>query len=91
MPGHETANGTGDIFRKVRGWVESTLYPGAFMLDPMFFFPSRPAIALHGSASNSLVLPYPASHGCVRIWRPQIVKIFNESPIGTKVKVNGHY
>jgi L,D-transpeptidase catalytic domain len=91
MPGHETPNGTGAIFRKVKGWVESTLYPGAFMLDPMFFFPNRPGIALHGSVSNSLVLPHPASHGCVRTWRPQIRKIFNESPLGTKVRVYGRY
>lgn len=91
MPGHETPNGTGAIFRKIHGWVESTLYPGAFMRNPMFFFPSRPAIALHGSASNSLVLPYPASHGCVRVHRPEIDRIFAESPIGTKVQVYGHY
>lgn len=91
MAGHETPNGTGAIYRKIEGWVESTLYPGAFMLDPMFFFPGRPAIAIHGSVSNSLVHPYPASHGCVRTWRPQIQQIFGESPIGTKVKVYGSY
>jgi lipoprotein-anchoring transpeptidase ErfK/SrfK len=91
MSGYETPNGTGAIFRKVKGWVESSLYPGAYMLDPMFFFPDRPGIAIHGSVSNSLVLPYPASHGCVRTWRPQIRRIFHDSPIGTKVKVYGHY
>jgi lipoprotein-anchoring transpeptidase ErfK/SrfK len=91
MAGHRTPNGTGHIFRKVRGWVESTLYPGAFMLDPMFFFPDRPGIALHGSVSNDLVEPYPASHACVRVWRPDVRKIFNESPLGTKVKVYGRY
>jgi hypothetical protein len=91
MPGHQTPNGTGAIFRKVTGWVESTLYPGAFMFNPMFFFPDRPAIAIHGSVSNSLVLPHPASHGCVRTWRPQVAMIFDDSPIGTKVKVYGRY
>lgn len=59
MAGHETPNGTGHIFRKVKGWVESTLYPGAYMLDPMFFFPDRPGIALHGSVSNDLVQALP--------------------------------
>jgi hypothetical protein len=88
---HETPNGTGHIFRKVKGWVESSLYPGAYMLDPMYFFPDRPGIALHGSASNDLVEPYPASHGCVRVWRPQIRMIFQHSPLGTKVKVYGSY
>jgi len=91
QPGFETPNGTGAIFRKLQGPVESTLYPGAFMYHPMFFFPSRPAIALHGSATNDLVLPYPASHGCVRVWRPTIFEIFKESPLGTKVKVYGKY
>jgi lipoprotein-anchoring transpeptidase ErfK/SrfK len=61
------------------------------MYHPMFFFPSRPGIALHGSVTNSLVEPYPASHGCVRVWRPQIHQIFNESPLGTRVKVYGSY
>ncbi len=91
QPGYETPNGTGAIFRKLKGPVESTLYPGAFMYHPMFFFPSRPAIALHGSASNDLVLPYPASHGCVRVWRPDIFRIWKESPLGTKVQVYGKY
>ena len=90
-PGYDTPNGTGAIFRKLRGPVESTLYPGAFMYNPMFFFPDRPAIALHGSVSNDLVEPYPASHGCVRVWRPQIWKMWKESPLGTLVKVYGRY
>jgi hypothetical protein len=91
MPGLDTPNVTGAIFRKVDGIVESTLYPGAFMWWPMFFNPARPAIALHGSATNDLVLPYPASHGCIRVWRPQIIDIFNESPLGTRVVVYGEY
>lgn len=91
MPGYETPNGTGAVFRKIEGPVESTLYPGAFMYHPMFFFTSRPAIALHGSATNDLVLPYPASHGCVRVWRPDIFRIFKETPLGTKVQVYGKY
>ena len=90
-PGYDTPSETGAIFRKIPGWVESTLYPGAFMYDPMFFLRDRPAIALHGSVSNDLVAPYPASHGCVRVWRPQIAKIFHDSPIGTLVKVYGNY
>jgi hypothetical protein len=90
-PGYETPSATGHIFRKIDGWVESTLYPDAYMLNPMFFLPGRPAIALHGSASNDLVHPYPASHGCVRTWRPEILHIFDESPIGTRVKVYGSY
>lgn len=90
-PGYETPSATGHIFRKVDGWVESSLYPGAFMLNPMFFLPERPGIALHGSATNDLVHPYPASHGCVRTWRPEILRIYDESPIGTRVKVYGDY
>lgn len=91
MPGYDTPNGTGAIYRKRPGFVESTLYPGAFMFYPMNFFTDRPAIALHGSVSNSYVAPYPASHGCIRVWRPQIRKIYAESPLGTKVQVYGSY
>ncbi len=91
MPGLDTPNVNGAIFRKIDGVVESTLYPGAFMYWPMFFNPARPAIALHGSVSNDLVLPYPASHGCIRVWRPEIKRIFDDSPIGTKVVVYGKY
>jgi hypothetical protein len=91
MPGLDTPNVTGAIFRKLTGAVESTLYPGAYMFWPMFFNPAHPAIALHGSISNDYVLPYPASHGCIRVWRPAIKHIYDESPIGTKVVVYGKY
>jgi lipoprotein-anchoring transpeptidase ErfK/SrfK len=90
-PKFDTPVGTGAVFRKLKGPIESTLYPEAYMYDPMFFLTSRPGIALHGSASNSLVLPYPASHGCIRVWRPAIHRIFDETPLGTKVQVYGTY
>jgi hypothetical protein len=90
-PKFDTPVGTGAVFRKLKGPIESTLYPEAYMYDPMFFLTARPGIALHGSVSNSLVLPYPASHGCIRVWRPAMHRIFNETALGTKVKVYGTY
>lgn len=90
-PGYDTPNGTGYVFRKAAGWHESNLYRGAWMYDSIYFRRDRPGIALHGSASNALVYPYPASHGCVRVWRPQIHSIFLETPIGRKVVVYGRY
>jgi lipoprotein-anchoring transpeptidase ErfK/SrfK len=90
-PGYNTPNGTGYVWRKIAGWHESSLYPGAYMYDALYFRTDRPAIALHGSVSNSLVHTYPASHGCVRVWRPTIAKIFAETPIGTPVHVFGTY
>jgi len=33
----------------------------------------------------------PARHGCVRVWRPTIVKIFAETPTGARVRVYGAY
>jgi len=90
-PGYNTPNGTGHVWRKIKGWHESSLYKDAFMYDAMYFRTDRPAIALHGSATNSLVHTYPASHGCVRVWRPDIAKIFAETPYGTLVKVYGKY
>ena len=41
-PGYDTPVGTGAVFRKLEGPVESTLYPEAYMYDPMFFLTSRP-------------------------------------------------
>ena len=61
------------------------------MYDAIYFRRDHPGIALHGSVSNSLVHSYPASHGCVRVWRPDIHQIFLETPIGTRVVVYGAY
>lgn len=90
-PGYNTPSGTGHVWRKVAGWHESSLYKDAFMYDAIYFRSDRPAIALHGSATNNLVHTYPASHGCVRVWRPDVAKIFAETRIGTLVKVYGKY
>src|SRR5262245_13106695 len=86
-PGYETPSGTGYVYRKWAGWHASSIYPEARMYDSMYFRRDRPGIALHGSVSNSLVKPYRASHGCIRVWRPQIHYIFQETPIGRKVVV----
>lgn len=90
-PGYETPNRTGKVWRKWAGAHESSLYPEAYMYDSIYFLRDRPGIALHGSRVNSLVKPYPASHSCVRVTRPEITRIFKETPIGTKVQVYGKY
>lgn len=46
------------------GWWQSTIYPDGHMYRPIFFNRGQ---ALHGSATDSLVMWYPASHGCVRM------------------------
>jgi lipoprotein-anchoring transpeptidase ErfK/SrfK len=89
--GYDTPNGTGKVWRKISGWHESSLYADAYMYDSIYFRTDRPGIALHGSATNDLVHTYPDSHGCVRVWRPDIAKVFAETPIGTRVKVYGKY
>jgi lipoprotein-anchoring transpeptidase ErfK/SrfK len=89
--GYETPNRTGKVWRKWAGAHESSLYPEAYMYDSLYFLRDRPGIALHGSRVNSLVRPYPASHRCVRVTRPEITQIFKETPIGTKVQVYGEY
>jgi lipoprotein-anchoring transpeptidase ErfK/SrfK len=90
-PGYDTPNRTGKVWRKVAGAHESSLYEDAFMYDSIYFLKDRPGIALHGSRVNSLVKTYPASHGCVRVMRPQIHEIFDETPVGTTVSVYGKY
>jgi lipoprotein-anchoring transpeptidase ErfK/SrfK len=90
-PGYDTPNQTGKVWRKIAGAHESSLYADAFMYDSIYFLKDRPGIALHGSRVNSLIKTYPASHGCVRVMRPQIHEIFDETPIGTTVSVYGKY
>ena len=90
-PGYETPNRTGKVWRKWAGAHESSLYDDAFMYDSIYFLRDRPGIALHGSRVNSLIKPYPASHRCVRVMRPEIHQIFADTPIGTKVQVYGEY
>lgn len=89
--GYETPNRTGEVWRKWAGAHESSLYPDAYMYDSLYFLKDRPGIALHGSRVNSLVKPYPASHRCVRVLRPEIHQIFEDTPIGTKVQIYGEY
>jgi lipoprotein-anchoring transpeptidase ErfK/SrfK len=90
-PGYDTPNRTGKVWRKFAGAHESSLYKDAFMYDSIYFLKDRPGIALHGSRVNSLIKTYPASHRCVRVMRPQIHEIFDETPIGTTVSVYGKY
>jgi hypothetical protein len=63
-PGYRTRLGTWRIFRTHHTWRYSTLYPDARMYKPMQFSGGQ---AIHGSASDSMVKTYPASHGCVRM------------------------
>ena len=90
-PGLDTPNRTGKVWRKWAGAHESSLFEDAYMYDSLYFLRDRPGIALHGSRVNSLVKPYPASHRCVRVTRPEIHQIFTETPIGTKVQIYGEY
>jgi lipoprotein-anchoring transpeptidase ErfK/SrfK len=47
---------------------------------------------VHGSATDALVLPYPASHGCVRMLHSAIDELWaNGVGIGTKVLVYGNW
>jgi hypothetical protein len=64
MPGYRTRLGTWRVFITRTTWRYSTIYPEARMYKPMQFSGGQ---AIHGSATDSLVKTYPASHGCVRM------------------------
>jgi len=64
MGKYATRLGTNRIFITHRTWRYSTLYPEARMYKPLQFDGGQ---AIHGSASDSMVKTYPASHGCVRM------------------------
>lgn len=85
-PGYRTRAGYWRIFRRVNGWQESGLYRGAWMYRPMYFSGGQ---AIHGSSTDGLVVPWPASHGCVRIYRANVDWLWRNgySSIGTRVYV----
>jgi hypothetical protein len=85
-PGYRTRAGHWRVYRRINGWTESRLYPGAWMYRPLYFSGGQ---ALHGSATDALVKPYPASHGCVRIWRRNVDWLWANgyARIGTRVYV----
>jgi hypothetical protein len=87
--GHTTPSGNYHINRQINGWHESTMYAGAMMYRPKYF---SGGIAMHGSYTDSLVLPYPASHGCVRMLHKDIDKLWaaQVNP-GTAVHVYGDW
>lgn len=83
-PSFATRRGTWKIGVKVNGWQESNQYSGGWMYRPMYFSGGE---AIHGEASASSVLPYFASHGCVRVFMADQDKLWRASPLGTVVHV----
>lgn len=89
MPGHSTPKGVYRIYNQINGWHESTKYSGAMMYRPKYF---NGGIALHGSATDWYVKPYPASHGCVRMLHKDIDKLWSANVgVGTPVKIFGDW
>jgi len=84
-----TRTGTFRIYGQRNEWQESDLYPGAMMYRPKYFDGGQ---AFHGSATDALVVPYPASHGCVRMLHSAIKELwYSNVGIGTQVKVYGYW
>jgi len=84
-----TRTGTFHIYAQRNEWQESDLYPGAMMYRPKYFNGGQ---AFHGSATDALIVPYPASHGCVRMLHRDIQELwYSHVGIGTMVKVYGHW
>ena len=89
MPEFPTRTGTFHIYAQRNEWQESDLYPGAMMYRPKYFDGGQ---AFHGSATDALVVPYPASHGCVRMLHSAIKELwYSNLGIGTQVKVYGQW
>jgi L,D-transpeptidase catalytic domain len=87
MQDYPTRIGTYHIYAQRNEWQESDLYPGAMMYRPKYFDRGQ---AFHGSATDALVVPYPASHGCVRMLHSAIKELWTANVgVGTIVKVYG--
>lgn len=85
-PGYRTRSGHWRIYRRINGWSTSKLYAGARMYRALYFSGGQ---AVHGSIRDSLVKRYPASHGCVRLWRRNVDWLWAHgyARIGTRVYV----
>lgn len=90
QPGYlSTSVGLWKVEWQVPRWYESILYPEAMMYRPKFF---HRGMAIHGSATDALVLPYPASHGCVRMLHADIDRLWDAGfGIGDAVNVYGEW
>lgn len=86
--GMETKKGVFKIYYRYNGWWESTLYPGAMMYKPQYFYKN---IGIHGMKSDTSVRPYPDSHGCVRVERKIADFIWSNSRKGDTVRVYGEW
>lgn len=75
-----TPVGTFRIIRRIRGVREADL---GILHDPLYF---HGGFALHGSDH---VPAHPASHGCIRLPRPDATWLFEQVPDGTTVIVHG--
>lgn len=85
MAGYRTRSGNFRIYRRLDRWAESKIYKGAMMYRPMFFSGGQ---AIHGSVTDALVKPYPASHGCVRMPHRDVDWLWrNGWGVGTRVHV----
>ena len=83
-PGLETDTGNFKVGWRVNRWYESIAYPDGWMYRPMFFNRGQ---AVHGSEFDSMVLWYPASHGCVRMLGRDIDALWAEG-FGIKSQVH---
>ena len=79
IPG-TTPSGNFHVYQQVDGWVHGTL---GTLYRPKFFAGD---VGIHGSPS---IPPYPASHGCVRLFNAAMDWIWSSGdlPIGTAVWV----
>ena len=76
------------VFYKVKGWQESSLYPGAMMYKPIWYNGNE---GVHGMSSEKLVHSYPASHGCVRARKMDMDWLVKNLQKGDTVKVYGKW
>ena len=88
-PSTPTRKETTTITRRINGWHNSSSYPSSKpnMWRPAYINTSGEAF--HGMQSDSMVKPYPASHGCVRMRHADIDYLwkYDGVKVGTKVYV----
>jgi len=87
-PSSATAVGVHPILSRQHGLIESNIYSGGFMRNPMFF--TAKGQAIHGEDNPEAVWPYKASHGCVRTLRHDQAVLWHFYREGDVLIIKGH-
>ena len=88
----KTRSGSFQVFRRQNRWANSKEFPSSRpnMYRPVYFSGGQ---AFHGMQQDNWVYDWPASHGCVRMLRRDVDRLWKAgaTAVGTRVRVYGDW